>query len=807
MHNNSPINDFKNNPSIPQQKLLTSQKGKKWQKANIDGIIHLAGTAAKDGRSSKQNKQENYDIVNSIFNKEDFLSVTNRYNIKQEDNESLPIQMFNIVRSKIERLKGEEMQRLFGFMAVGLDGEVLQIRKDQRKAIIRQHLEQKLQEAIGQPQVDEQGNPIPQAELEEKLRDFDNNWKDIREKWVNDILQYLKRRENLELKFNEGWEHALIAGEECYYAGISNSEPKLRVVYPLSITYPRTPNMSKIQQAEWLVEERWMSRSEILDEYGEDLDNGDLKLIDSDDYNAYLGTFHPSRMVRYPGGPPSVNSTQNIIDQGGYSEKILTENEFHSGNFKVYCVVWKSWKKIGFLTYFDENGEELTVPVDDSFSLEEDQKEAGWKVEWSWIIDVWKGHYIEGLKIYFGMGSIENQVNGELPYIGRIYSATNSESTSLVDLMKPYQHIHSLTWHKVKQEIAKAKGKKMIYDLSRLPKTNGMTMDTFLHYFDNTDIAFIDTSTEGNEGMHPQNQSNFFQQVDLGISSTFNALMATLLKIEEGVDSISGISKQREGDISASETATNAGRAIAQSTYITEPLFYIHNECKREALVHLVKVAQMAYKDGKMVNFLKSDGVQAMLEIDGDVLNDSEYDIFLSGSASDRQILESMKGLLSIGLQSDKLNFSDAISMFKATSIAEAETVLRAGEQDKIERDQAAQESANNVAIQQQELANQGAKEARDWEAVQKQLDRDNKLAVAQISQLGLYDGNSDGVPDIMALEGLKLKDKQHSADIQLEKEKLAQQKAKDERDAKLKEKEIEVKKIAAKKKPAGNKK
>lgn len=800
MQNYSPINDTKINPSIPQQKLLTSQKGKKWQKANIDGIIHLSGTSKADGRSSKQNKQENYNLVNSIFDRKDFIAVTNRYGIEQDDNQALPVQMFNIVRSKLERLKGEEMQRLFGFMAVGADGEVIQVRKEQRKAVIRQYLEQKLQEALGQPQTDQQGNPIPQAELEASLRDFDNNYKDIRERWVNDILQYLKRRENLELKFNEGWEHALIAGEECYYAGISNSEPKLRVVFPLSITYPRTPNMSKIQQAEWLVEERWMSKSEILDEYGEDLDNGDLKLLDSNDYNAYLDKVHPTRMDRYFGGPPSVNSTKSILEQGGYSEKILSENEFNSGNFKVYCVVWKSWKKIGFLTYIDENGEPQLQQVDDDFKLDETQIEAGWSVEWSWIIDVWKGNYIEGLKIYFGMESVPNQVNGELPYIGRIYSATNSESTSLVDLMKPYQHIHSLTWHKIKQEIAKAKGKKLVYDLSKLPKTEGMDMDKFLHYFDNMDIAFINTSQEGNEGQYPQNTSNFFQQVDLGISSTFNALMATLIKIEDGVDSITGISKQREGDISASETATNAGRAIVQSTYITEPLFYIHNECKREVLTHLVKVAQMAYKDGKVVNFLKSDGIQAILEIDGELLNDSEYDIFLSGSASDRQILENMKGLLNIGLQSDKLNFSDAIAMFKATSIAEAETTLKAGEADKIARDQAAQENANNVAIQQQQLANQGAKEARDFQAIEAQKERDLKLQIAQISQLGLSDTDNDGVIDILEIQNLQLKDKQHSADLQLEREKLSQQKAIEDKKAKLKAEEIAVKKIAAKK-------
>ena len=44
MRNNSPINDVQANPTVPQQKLSSSQKGKKWQKANISGG-NLIGTS------------------------------------------------------------------------------------------------------------------------------------------------------------------------------------------------------------------------------------------------------------------------------------------------------------------------------------------------------------------------------------------------------------------------------------------------------------------------------------------------------------------------------------------------------------------------------------------------------------------------------------------------------------------------------------------------------------------------------------------------------------------------------------------
>ena len=46
------------------------------------------------------------------------------------------------------------------------------------------------------------------------------DYKDKREVTSNNILRYLEHKEKFRYKFNRGWEHALVSGEEVYYIGI-----------------------------------------------------------------------------------------------------------------------------------------------------------------------------------------------------------------------------------------------------------------------------------------------------------------------------------------------------------------------------------------------------------------------------------------------------------------------------------------------------------------------------------------------------------------------------------------------------------
>ena len=69
---------------MPPQKLLSKDKKEEWWKRCINAIISQTTNNDNFGRSSKGNKQTNYDLVNSIFNRADFKFLTNPTNINDD---------------------------------------------------------------------------------------------------------------------------------------------------------------------------------------------------------------------------------------------------------------------------------------------------------------------------------------------------------------------------------------------------------------------------------------------------------------------------------------------------------------------------------------------------------------------------------------------------------------------------------------------------------------------------------------------------------------------------------------------------
>lgn len=787
-------------PVMPAQKLAQREKGEEWGKQCIDAIIGMGNQTSYNGRTSRYKKQVNYDLVNSIFNEEDFEYVINPYGVTTKVGETPSrLQDFNIIRSKLELLKGEEIKRPFNYMAVGTGGEILNIMQEKKKDIVINYIQSLVLED-NSLQKDEQGNPIL---LEKLLRKFDTNYRDIREQCANQILQYLEKKENLLVKFNKGWEHALIAAEEIYYIGIVADEPVCRVVNPLYFDYDRNPGLDCIEDAQWAKEDRYLSVGQILDEFGEFLSEDDVEKLDK---GLGLG-MNAGRNTMYPG----FAYDPNVFDSN-------RSNDFHqTSHISVTTTVWKSMTKLGFLKYTDEKGKQQETIVDDNFKLDPEMKAAGWILEHQWIPEIYKGTKI-GSDIYIDIAPLPNQCRSmdnpascKLPYVGRIYNSLNSKSTSLVELAKPHQYAYIIVWYRLMNELAKAKGKKMVFDMAQLPKSQGMDMDKWMYYFDNLGIAFINSFEEGTEGSNTGKTSNFnqFTAIDMALSQIVQQYMMIIEKLEGMVGDICGVTKQREGQIATSETVGGVERSVVQSSMITEPLFYLHGEVKKQVLTQLVETAKIAYMNGKKAQFVLDEGVRVFLEVDGEIFNDSEYGVFISDSSRDLRIKEKLEQLAQVAIQNDKAQLSDIIKVIKSNSISEIENTIVKSEQEAIQRTQQSEQGQQDGAMQQQQMMNDNAEAERNFKAEQNQLDRDNKLQIAEISAMSFNedkDVDKDGVLDVLEIEKLRSKERETLIKDNLERDKMKLDKTKEdnkiqhEKEMQKNELKVEQEKIAAQK-------
>jgi hypothetical protein len=707
---------------MPRQRLKFSKKTKDWKEACVQAIDGMANSVNWDGRSSLERKRVNYDLMNSRIDPSDYNYVLDPIGINGKYGEApARLRCMNIIRQKIEKLKGDEIERPFDFSVMCVGGEGISAKDEKKMQILGDTARYIVRREAGLTDEQEDANNF------QSLEEADDSFKkyaDIRERYASAIIKNGLEDQRLEFKFSEGFEHGLVVGEEIYYVGIRNNEPIVRVVNPMYFEWEKSPESHSIQDAGWTREERYLSVSEILDEYHSKLSESQVRDLDEGIRNHGL-----NRNQMLPGFAYEIADLKEREHYSAYDSRSRTSF------IRVCTVTWKSMKRIGFLSGMDETGDMVDTIVDEDYKLSDELSEKGYKLEWKWVNEAWEGTKI-GDDMYIDIKPLENQMRTydnpsecKLPYVGMTYNNLNSQTTSMLDLMKPHQYLYNVIWYRIEDEIAKSKGKKMIMDLAQLP-TDYMDMEQWMYYFDNLGIMYINSFQEGKAGTRTQGmtpQFNQFREFDLTMSNVVQQYMMILSKLEQLIDTISGIPRQAEGDINQYETATGIQQSMVNSSSITQYYFYRHDEIKREVLRQYIEASKHAYVGGKKIFYITDDMERMSVELDGEMFADSDYNVFPTNANRDKLLKMKLESLAPAAMQQDKANFSDMVKLFKTNSMAEFEATLIKGEEAKMQREQEAQ-------AQQSEIAQMNV------EAQREQAELDHRREVEKINLKGEWD-------------------------------------------------------------------
>jgi hypothetical protein len=322
-------------------------------------------------------------------------------------------EIFEFIQNKIHQIQQRESQ----IANEMLEQQLAQMTPEQRQAAAQPPEGQQQQQPQGPPpQGGPQGQQQPPAQqpptqeeemrrqvqesmeqqLQEELAKLDKylnyEFQDIRERMATHTLNYLYKTLDLKEVFSRGFEDALIAGEEIYCSDIVAGEPILRKCNPLNIHTYRSGESPYINDSDIIIEDQYFAPGMVIDDYHDHLKEKDIRNIDegtstnSDDGMINVGDREPSWVI------DGVIDTEAGPGSGMYGQFWDTE-----GNIRVTRVVWKSLKKIGELTYFDqETGEKLETIVPEDYKV---NKETGEEVKWMWINEWWEGTRI-GKDIY-----------------------------------------------------------------------------------------------------------------------------------------------------------------------------------------------------------------------------------------------------------------------------------------------------------------------------------------------------------------------------------------------------------------------
>lgn len=165
----------------------------------------------------------------------------------------------------------------------------------------------------------------------------------------NQILGYLRREQKLREKFVKGWKHGLITSEEIYYVGIINGEPVCNTVNPLYFTHDKDPDIDYIEDGQWAKYAMRMTPGSVVDTFGEYLTQAQIKDLYSD--SAASGTSHPLGSKEFSYDADQLFSESFHTDWDPASTRDSSTN----GYINVIHCEWRSLKKIGFLTFVDDD--------------------------------------------------------------------------------------------------------------------------------------------------------------------------------------------------------------------------------------------------------------------------------------------------------------------------------------------------------------------------------------------------------------------------------------------------------------------
>lgn len=765
-----------NNINIfPAQKVPMSKKTKEWKESCVDYIIgHSASSRNGNSRSREEEMQTYYDLYNSIYNEKDLKYVTNPF--KQDDGFPATAQDYNIIKPKIDLLLGEETKRPFNFRVVRTSDIATSNLQDKAKQLLIDYVQASIMSKLGPEEQARYQEALQSGEImtpEQIQKYLTKDYKDIAEIAAQHSLNYLKQKLNVTHEFFKGWKDALIAGEEIYYVGVINGEPYVERVNPLSFSYEQSADLEFIHEAAWCCRKMNMSATEIYDRFYDKMSEKQLnELLDMMD-DGTRGGLNPQVRKTSLDYPHIKTRTIN-----GFSS-----NPFQNAdNINVWHCCWKSFKKIGFVTIINpETGVEEEFEVDESYKVTGREV----NVEWTWIIEVWEGYRV-GEDLYIGIQPVEyqhisadNPNSQKLPYTGVVYNNTNSSPRSLVSMMKPLQYMYIVIWYRLELAMARDKGKVVTMDITQIPKSMNIDVAKWMHYLGALGVNFVNPYEEGwdipgREGGKPS-QFNQITALDLTMANTIDQYINLMDKIESMVSEITGVTKQREGAISSNELVGNVERSVVQSAHITEPLFWVHNQVKKEVLSMLLNTAKFAWKDSdkRCIHYVLDDATRAFLTLNDDFFYE-DMDIFLDDSTKNQQQLEALKQLMQPAMQNGAslLDIAEIITMDNINMIKNR---LEDIEQKRMEQQQALEEQQAQREQQMIQMQNEVKEEElmikeAEMDLEKYKIDTDNatKITVAQLQAYrGLedQDQNDNGIPDTMEIAAQALAERKQASE------------------------------------------
>jgi len=683
---------------FPAQKKTLAEKDKTWGIKCIESGITITTSDTSKIRKSRSAKKLNFDLINGIIDEKDIERAFNPMGIRGV---AFPakIQNYPIEISKFNVLKGEESRRRFDWRVRSVNEDAISEKEFQMGQQIT---------ALLAEEVQNQGYSEDKAQR--RLKQLEHyqqyEYQDYGEVMGTRIIEYFWHTQSLKEMFSSAFYDVLIGAEEIYSVDISHGDPVGTKKNILGVSTFGMGDSHKIEDADMIIEDNYTSVGKVIDEFWDDMKPGEIdQLEESSRRNKFHGDIIPAGP--WDSAQESIDmSTSQLITVDGSDLSTYSGNYDSDGNVRVIRVVWKSRRKIGMLTYYDQDGNEQTTIVDENFPIK--QYEAhGWKIVWKWINEWWQGYRI-GADMYKRIEPLPRigtkMTNPSIclpPYCGTIYRIGGT-GISLMDRIKPYKYLYNVYMRRT--ELASARNKGVIAELDIAEIPDGWDEELVMMYAEANGYMIKDSFKEGKKGNATGKLVGTVKQrgsdvLNLNSADVIRANLELARYVKNELGEIAGITPQREGQVQNRETLGGVEHAIEKSSHVTEEWFALHDNTKLRVLGLFVETAKHAwrYAEGdaaKKLQYMDDGLITHIFNVDGRKFAESEYGYYVSDGRNDAELISVIKTLAQAALQNDKASFKDIFSIYRGTSVSSMERKLEYSEQQTHEREDDARKEA-----------------------------------------------------------------------------------------------------------------
>jgi hypothetical protein len=392
----------------------------------------------------------------------------------------------------------------------------------------------------------------------------------------------------------------------------------------------------------------------------------------------------------------------------------------------------------------------------------------GEHIDWIWINEVWGGVKIGpnhptywgtnnpgGINpIYVGIntnniGPLKFQFKGDdslygckLPVEGSVFSDRNTRSTSLIDMMKPFQIGYNIVNNQIADILVDELGTVILLDQNALPK-HSLGEDWGKNNLAKAYVAMknfqmlpLDTSISNTENALA---FQHYQKLDLEQTNRLMSRIQLATYFKQQAFEVIGITPQRLGQQIGQQTATGIEQSLNASYAQTETYFIQHCDYLMPR-VHSMRTDLAQYynstKPSVRLQYITTADERKNFEINGTDLLLRDLNIFCTTKANHRAVLEQLKQM-AVSNNTSGASIYDLGNILMADSIPDVTQILKKTEAKAQQQRQQEMQQQQQMQEQMIQAKQEEARMKMEFEAAENEKDRDNRIYEAQIRSAG----------------------------------------------------------------------